>query len=140
MKKILLMFLSLIFLAGCSSTSTDDKKIDILEEEKPEVILTGSLETYAHDVSGNVKIYEDGTLEITNFNYDGLAPDVYLALGHITDDFLYQILLSEELEEAYEDETYTMIIPETVDINNYSALSVWCHEFAEDFGSTALKK
>ncbi len=151
MKKMLI-FISLLFIVGCSSnnepvpTATPEATIALPvhptpvvldnEEIELEVLKTGTITNGEHKVSAVINLYNNGTLELTDFNYDGRAPDVYVAFGTIEDGkFVYEGLLGDKITTALENETLTIQVDQNIDIK---AISIWCHQFTEDFGSTTM--
>ncbi len=138
MKKLLLLGLFLLLFTGC-------KEVEVIEDPGPltdtvAAVRGGNLSSLAHNVSGNVTVYEDNSIDVVLFNYDGRAPDVYFALGHYNNgEFVYEILITDIITEAFVDDTYEIIVDDDINLDDYEAISVWCHEFSEDFGSTELK-
>ncbi len=104
-------------------------------------LKTATLSGIAHDVSGTVHVYENGTLELLNFSYDGAAPDVYVAFGSMDENgiFQYEILATALIEGEYNNETVVLPLEDGVDSTAYTAVSIWCHEFSEDFGSASFQ-
>ncbi len=149
MKKIgLVCLLALsLFVVACSSnesttqSSTTQSSSQVSSEESTATLVkTASIKDGEHDVSGEVKIYDDNRLVIENFTYDGKAPDTSVSLGNInsSDEFEHQINLGEKLERAYDNETLTITLDSTIILSQFNAVSIWCESAREDFGSSKL--
>ncbi len=162
MKKLiyaLLLTLGL-FLVSCSNknnenstdvqTDTDSEAIadseesDIDMDDAPILVASAisskeALKNTSHEVSGEVSIFSDNTLNIENFSYDGGAPDVYVYLGYYDgDDFVPVHRVSNLLDRSYENELFITTIPTDVDLDSNNVVSIWCDKFTEDMGSTEL--
>ncbi len=162
MKRCMVGVVSLLFLASCGSTqeavqsaasapqvvssapiaSSSFAQQATQEEGAARTLLkTATLLGTAHDVAGTVNVYDDGVLEIEGFSYDGTAPDVYVAFGSLSEEgaFQYEVLATPLIEGAYSNETLALTMESGVDAAAYSAVSIWCHDFEEDFGSAPLQ-
>ncbi len=162
MKKILTALLALLLLTACQTNEQTSQTeattpqasqeatttipeltvetLEILDEDvplaEPEITIemVASITDGDHDVSAQATIYSDGKLILENFYYDGAAPDVYVALGTKDDEgnFTLEQIISEKLEGAFENATFSVEIPLDVEFN---AVSIWCDQYTEDFGS-----
>ncbi len=126
------------------SGSSDSEPSD-LQSSSPTtdvtVLKSATVPLGEHDTSGMFEFLSDGTVKITDFNYDGAAPDVYIALGDYDDEgnFVYGELATEKIDGAYENEDVMYELESGVDVEKYSAVSIWCHNFTEDFSSAQFK-
>lgn len=96
------------------------------------------LSTLAHNVEGTVRIVDEDTLEIKGFSYDGGGPAVYFYLGEENSDgsFAAGLGIGPLLTgSVYSNDTLTVDLPEGVTLDGYNAVSVWCVDFAVNFGS-----
>ncbi len=154
----------LIFMVGCSgnqpeqstasvspasesvsSTSAADSEVNDdsndgsvpTSAEEVTLLKSASITDGAHDVSAVIELYSDNTLLVTGFNYDGKAPDVYIAIGTKPDggEFEPTQMVSEKLEGAYENGELTINLPEGA---TFDAVSVYCEQYNDDFGSVVL--
>lgn len=97
---------------------------------------TGSFQTYAHNVSGNARIVDDCTIEITNFTYDGLGPEVYF-YGGIDHNYSTNngIKISARINgKEYNNEKIIVRLPQGVTFEQLNGISVWCVDFQANFG------
>ena len=96
--------------------------------------FTGSFNTLAHDVTGDAKILDNCTIEVSNFNYDATAPAVYFyADNSMTNSFT----LGDELREdrvAYVNDTIIVKLPNGKTLDDIEKFSVWCVDFSVSFG------
>ena len=104
----------------------------------PRAGAQAELSTSAHNVSGTATIIDSNTIQVTHFNYDGGGPAVYFYLG--TNDtqqaFVDGISIGGLLTgTAYSNDTVTVSLPAGQTLDGYNALSVWCVDFAANFGS-----
>ncbi len=123
-----------------ASTPEETTVDDTTEDETPEeakIIKTAVITSGEHGVSATVNLYSDNKLEITGFNYDGKAPDTYVALGNKTeDDFEKTALVSDKITEAQADTSLEIMLEDGLD---YNSVSIYCSIFAEDFGSAIFE-
>ncbi len=166
MYKIFVIFVMFIFLTACAQNGDDidtnskasqspqselDSQVDSkpqsgeaeateepLQEEGASVLKTAVFEPGEHSTSGTLEILSDNTVKISNFSYDGLAPDVYIALGTLSDngEFVFEVVLTEIIVGDYNDEDVILNFAEDIDISQYSAASIWCLQYSEDFNSS----
>ncbi|WP_133471912.1 DM13 domain-containing protein [Paraglaciecola marina] len=113
---------------GCTADST-------------KIGYTGTFSTLAHSVSGKATVIDDCTLEITQFNFDGAAPNVrfYGGInGNFTDSEAFAI--GERLDgRSYTNETILLELPEGKFVDDLDSVSVWCVAFSADFGNLRLE-
>ena len=97
-----------------------------------------------HDVSGTVTVVDSSTLRFDGFTYDGGGPAVYFYLGTesesslFTPELLIGSLLSGNVYDGNQ-AAFEIGLPDEHVIQNYSAISVWCVDFAVDFGSGTFR-
>jgi len=97
---------------------------------------SGYFTTLAHNVSGKATIIDDCTIEITEFDYDGGGPDVYIygAVDHqyASDD---AFAIGQKLSgQQFDNASFTLRLPDGRTLNDLTGLSVWCVDFNADFG------
>lgn len=110
-------------LASCSS-------------EHAKVGFSGYFTTFAHNVSGKATIIDDCTIEISDFSYDGGGPDVFF-YGAINHDYssVAAFPIGQRLNgQTYENATITIKLPINKTMDDLTGLSVWCIDFAANFG------
>jgi electron transfer DM13 len=98
------------------------------------------LNTIFHNVAGTVTIIDADTFRIDNFSYDGGGPLVYFYLGteNTNAAFASGLRVSPLLTGTAYDGTQPPLffdLPSGESFSNYNAISVWCEQFAVDFGS-----
>ena len=97
---------------------------------------SGFFNTFAHNVSGKATIIDDCTIEITQFSYDGGGPDVYFygAKNHqYANEEAFPI--GQQINGKTFDNASIMIkLPQNKSLDELSGLSVWCVDFAANFG------
>ncbi len=120
-------------------TEQNENSTEELEEVLEEVIVSknGNITGGSYSVSATVNLLSDNTLELHNFNYNGGAPDVYVAIGNIVDGGSFEKikLVTDKLDGAYENQTISIKLEEG---DAFNAVSVYCDAYSEDFGSTIL--
>ncbi len=164
MKKAILFAITLTLLCACSaqpqsqetqsqSTMTESQNSESQSESEsassiPDsetasepvntIIKSGTIADGEHDVSATVNLYSDGTLELLNFNYDGKAPDVYVAIGNKPQDGEFEkiLLVTDKLTEVQENTSLVIVLD---DIHGFDAVSIYCDAYSEDFGSIVLQ-
>ena len=120
-----------------SLVKVDEGEMSTCSNDHPMVGYTGSFTTYAHDVSGTATIIDNCTIEITNFNYDGGGPDVYVyaAINHNYEGNNAFIISNQINGTVYNDASLTLKLPNEKSLDDLNGISVWCEDFAVDFGS-----
>ncbi|XQW84911.1 DM13 domain-containing protein [Thalassotalea piscium] len=97
---------------------------------------TGYFESFAHNVSGRAEIINDCTIKITEFSYDGGGPEVYIYAAKNHDyqsDLAFPI--SQKINgKAYINAEITVRLPSSKSLDDLTGLSVWCVDFAANFG------
>lgn len=96
------------------------------------------LSTFYHQVSGTATIVNANSIRVDHFYYDGGGPAVYFYLGtnRTASAFANGIYFTNLLSgTVYTDATVTVTLPGALTLDGYNSLSVWCRDFAIDFGS-----
>ncbi len=118
-------------------------------DAEPVVLATGSLISHEHETTGEVTILKlpDGTRVL---RFEGLqtsdGPDLKVWLSDqpvidgvdgwgVFDDGKYASL--GDLKGNIGDQNY--VIPADVDLDDFSAVSIWCERFAVSFGAAELR-
>ncbi len=160
MKRLILIFILVAVLVGCKSneesvssklenenTQVESNAEDVANSEE---IKTSNAELYVmkfasiqqgeHNSKAEIDINDDNTVVLYDFYYDGKAPDVYIAVGDFDDngEFVKGEIISELIEGVYEGQEYRFTIKEGVNIDNYTAISIYCDRYSEDFASAEL--
>ena len=96
----------------------------------------GNFSTLAHNVSGKATIIDDCTIQITEFYYDGGGPEVYI---YAAQDHNYSgesaFAISQRINSSvYENSSLRLTLPQGKTLDDFSGLSVWCVDFAANFG------
>ncbi len=104
----------------------------------PLVGRSAEFSTIAHEVSGTMTVLDDRTIEISNFNYDGLGVEVIFYYG--TDgDYRSGGAIGPELTGTrFVNETFTLTLPDNLTLDDFNGLSVWCVPFNANFGDAQL--
>jgi hypothetical protein len=91
---------------------------------------------YQHDVAGTATIIDNCTVEITHFTYDGTGIDVRV-YGGVGGDYGAGFAMTDDLLKTggYDDETLVATVPDGRTLDDLDGISVWCVDFAIDFGS-----
>lgn len=148
MKNRITYFIVLTFLfIGCS----DNQEVsDLLENPAPEAQTCDSthslvgesrnlLENSSYGISGTVTIISDCEIEISNFFYNGLGPNVSI-YGGTDGNFRSGINLSVPINgRSFQGETLNVFLPEGRSLDEINSFSVWCFEFNIDFSSANFK-
>ena len=96
------------------------------------------LSTLAHQVSGTATIVSTNAIRIDDFTYDGGGPAVYFYLGtnNTQQAFVHGIPIGGLLTgQVFSGNTVTVTLPAGQTLDGYNAISVWCVDFAANFGS-----
>ncbi|KAI8117583.1 isoforms D/E, Protein Skeletor, partial [Lucilia cuprina] len=105
----------------------------------------GSLKRLHHGVSGDVYAVDSRTIFVKKFNYDGEAPAAYFYVGNTnkpSNEGAYR--LRDErggaaaLTRRYRNKDITLSLPEGISLKDIKWFSVWCDEFAVNFGDVTI--
>ncbi|XP_077992394.1 protein Skeletor, isoforms B/C-like [Glandiceps talaboti] len=105
--------------------------------------LIGTFTTLAHGVSGTVYAVDNSRLKITNFIYDGGAPDAFFWAGSTDNPSPSgQIIPDEENRSsrlgAYDNQDIIITLPEGSTINDFKWIAVWCRQYTANFGQVNI--
>ncbi|WP_111977668.1 DM13 domain-containing protein [Algibacillus agarilyticus] len=104
--------------------------------DHPKVGISRTLSMLAHDVSGDVSIVDNCTIEIANFNYDGGGPEVFI-YGTDNTSFVGGFSISPQINgQTFTQETYTIKLSSPAVLDTLNGISVWCADFDVSFGDT----
>lgn len=100
---------------------------------------TAELEEKFHNVGGTAEIVDQNTLVIRNFTYDGAGITVKAYGAPDRSSFSDGFVLSEDLtrDQPYEGERLELTIPDGK-LLELGAISIWCVDVGQDFGSGAF--
>jgi hypothetical protein len=96
----------------------------------------GYFSTLAHNVSGKATIIDDCTIYISEFYYDGGGPEVYI---YASEDHDYisadAFAISQRISNTeYDNGSLILTLPDGKTLDDLTGLSVWCVDFAANFG------
>ncbi len=96
----------------------------------------GTFSTLAHNVAGKATIIDDCTIEISQFDYDGGGPEVYFyaAINHQYSAASAFAVSNRITGTTYSNSTLTLKLPSGKTLDDLTGLSVWCVDFAANFG------
>ncbi|XP_043652121.1 protein Skeletor, isoforms D/E isoform X1 [Drosophila teissieri] len=105
----------------------------------------GALTRLHHGVSGDVYAVDSRTIFIKKFNYDGEAPAAYFYVGNTgRPSNEGAARLRDErggtasLTRRYRNKDVTLSLPEGKTLRDIKWFSVWCDEFAVNFGDVSI--
>lgn len=91
-----------------------------------------------YGISGLVTIISDCEIEISDFFYNGLGPNISVYAG-IDNDFEGGVNMSVPLNgRSFEGETLNLFLPEGASFDEFNSISIWCYEFDVDFSSASF--
>jgi hypothetical protein len=97
---------------------------------------SGFFTSFAHNVSGKATIIDDCTIAITQFSYDGRGPAVYFygAVDHQYDNEAAFPIDQKISGQSYDNVSMIIKLPQNKSLDDLTGLSVWCIDFAANFG------
>jgi hypothetical protein len=120
-------------------TKTGD---DMLVIPKKETLKTGTFESYAHSLSGNVTVIKDTTgnviLRLENYTMTP-GPDVDVYLSKTSSYSKSNVFKIDHLVDGYSNATRNIDIANDSDLATYKYVLVWCVAFDQLFGYAELK-
>jgi len=94
-----------------------------------------TLSTRSHLVSGQAKVVDDCTIEISNFNYDGGGLATVYAYGALGSNFTSGFRIGPNLKGTiFTNQTLTLTLS-AGDLDKLDSLSIWCEDAKANFGS-----
>ena len=96
----------------------------------------GYFSTLAHNVSGKATIIDDCTIQLSEFYYDGGGPEVYVyaAKNHNYSGIGAFSISSRISNTMYSNNSLTLKLPAGKTLDDLTGLSIWCVDFAANFG------
>lgn len=102
--------------------------------DHPKVGQMATLQTFAHDVSGQAEVIDNCTIHVRNFTYDGGGPNV-IFYGAENGEYENGFPLGSRLDgRVFSGETLVLTFDNPALLNSIDGLSVWCVEFGANFG------
>jgi Electron transfer DM13 len=99
---------------------------------------TASLSTRSHLVSGQAKIIDSCTIEITNFNYDGLGLSKVFVYGGLAGNYRAGFPIGPNLKgTVYTGQTLRVTL-NAGDIDKFDGISIWCADANANFGDATF--
>jgi hypothetical protein len=90
----------------------------------------------AHSATCVATVIDERTIQIEHFTYDGGGPAVYFYLGATQSDPSFEDglqLMPLLTGTVFSDDTLTLTLPAGHTLDGYTAISVWCADFAVSF-------
>jgi hypothetical protein len=147
--KLLPSLLLSLLLAGCGGGGTDATPspsptanpsatpgpVASCTKTNAKVGQVATLSTRSHLVSGQAKVLDDCTIEISNFNYDGGGLATVYAYGALGSNFTSGFKIGPNLKgKVYSNQTLTLTL-NAGDLDKLDSLSIWCEDAKANFGS-----
>ncbi len=99
---------------------------------------TGNLVTRSHLVSGQVRIVDSCTIEITNFNYDGLGLSKVLVYGGLNGNYVNGFPIGPNLRGMVFTGQTLRVTLNAGDIDKLNGISIWCADANANFGDVTF--
>ncbi|GLV32775.1 skeletor [Carabus blaptoides fortunei] len=105
----------------------------------------GKLSELHHGVSGEVYAVDARTLHLKDFTYDGEGPAAYFWAGSSRTPGSSGFRVRDEngsgaVLKRYRKKSVTITLPDGKNLNNIKWFSVWCDEFAVNFGDVKIPR
>ncbi len=104
----------------------------------PKVGKTATLSTRSHLVSGQVKIIDSCTIEITNFNYDGLGLSKVFVYGGLAGNYRAGFPIGPNLKGTVFTGQTLRVTLNAGDIDKLDGISIWCADANANFGDATF--
>jgi hypothetical protein len=117
-----------------------DQSITNCPKTHSKVGYYGFFETIAHNVSGRAEFLDDCTIKITHFNYDGGGPEVYF-YGGVDHNYSESdaFAMGQKISGiVYNNNEIILRIPDNKTLDDITGMSVWCVDFAANFGQVTF--
>ncbi|CAB4068636.1 unnamed protein product [Lepeophtheirus salmonis] len=150
-KTVLLSFflLDLSFGAQNISRTADEqskskRQADEEDSNTIDVIYVGDFKFAEHNVKGDVYIYNESSIIIDDFIYDGQGPGVYINVatkGNSRSEYMENRIVVDfpiedpsPIERRFDHERLYIDLPPSVKATDVKWLSIWCEIFGISFG------
>ncbi|CAM2069603.1 DM13 domain-containing protein [Sulfidibacter corallicola] len=119
---------------GISQSDSYLVQVTVTAAEDPRIGTVATLRNSAtYGISGRAVIVDERTIRLENFSYNGGGPDVRVYLG-LNNDFVNGPIISDSLSgTVFNNETLELTIPESVSLDDFNAISIWCTLFSISF-------
>lgn len=128
----------------CAAFNVNFSSASFAAPTYPRACQQATFTTHFHDVEGVATIFDERTIHVSDFNYDGTGISVYFYLGeeNSTGSFNSGIAIGPELVRpmAYNEEHVTVELPMGQSLDGYGAISVWCVAVGVSFGDGTFSK
>jgi hypothetical protein len=95
---------------------------------------TGTFTTRSHLVSGQARLVDSCTIEITNFNYDGLGLATVVVYGGLAGDYRNGFPIGDNLRGRVFTGQTLRVTMKAGDIDKLDGISIWCTDANANFG------
>ena len=99
---------------------------------------TATLTTRSHLVSGQAKIVDSCTIEITNFNYDGLGLSKVEVYGGLAGNYRNGFPIGPNLRGTVFTGQTLRVTMKPGDIDKLDGISIWCSDANANFGDASF--
>ena len=99
--------------------------------DPPTLVKSGDATAFAgsYGVSGTATIVGRNTIRVSNFNHNGTAPGIDFRIGLSTTSRRNFRILRVTARQPFQNATFDLTLPATVDLNAFDTFTVWCFEF-----------
>jgi hypothetical protein len=123
---------------GDSTASTAPSATGCTPSTNSKVGKSARLRTLAHLVSGTATIVDSCTIEITNFNYDGLGLAQVFVYGGLAGNYRQGFPIGPNLRGiVYTGQTLRVAL-KPGDIDKLDGISIWCVDANANFGDVSF--
>jgi hypothetical protein len=152
MKRLVVLFVSIAFaMASCSSEDDPTPVNDNLPEPEvgtdvpvnSTVSTMGMFTSFAHGLGGNTFLYinaeGDRTLRFENFTMSA-GPDVYVLFSKSNNYSKANTIAVSMLKDGYSNQSINFQVPDSIDLETYKFVLVYCIQYNSLFGFSELKQ
>nr|ACO11166.1 DOMON domain-containing protein CG14681 precursor [Caligus rogercresseyi] len=136
--------ISFFLLTTCGAHNLSKRQSGDEDSSTIDVVYVGDFKFTEHSVKGEVYIYNDTSIIIDGFVYDGQGPGVYINVateGNSRGEYMenrivvdYPIDDPEPIERRYSNERLYIDLPRNLKSTDIKWLSIWCEIFGISFG------
>ena len=105
--------------------------------DHPMVGSVAILDTFSHQVMGEVRVKDNCTFEVIAFTYDGGGPNVYF-YGGIDRNYTAEaggFEIGPRLNgTTFDNDTFEFTVSSPEVLDRMNSISVWCYDFNANFG------
>lgn len=121
---------------GDMDTDLPSEEDTVCDADHPMVGQVAVLQEKFHDVSGQVRVKDNCTLQFDNFNFDGggIIVEIYGGINNVYHRPTGFPISPNLFGDRFSNESFELTLPANVSLDDFDGISVWCSAVGVSFG------